>query len=328
MSQAASVGSRQEETLRVSAAMRSNFSVIIPALNESENIPELFEELDAAFRKYDLDGEVIFVDDGSADDSAEVAEREGARLGRFKLVRHRRNLGKTEALVTGAEASTTDWIVLFDADLQHLPDEIPRFLAEAENGYDMVCGRKVGKYKKKLVSGIYNWLCRKMFGVPVRDLNSMKVFRKSVLDGLRLRHDWHRFFAVLVHSTGYRVGEIDVQLYPRRKGEAKYGGSGRVLVGILDLLAVWFQQRFSRKPMLFFGTIGLALLALAAIVGTIAVILRVFGHGFRPLLDLVLLLSLVGISLFGISFVADMVAALRAEVDELRDFVRQLKERD
>jgi len=309
----------------VKPSLHRNFSVIIPALNESENIPELFEELDVAFRKHRLDGEVIFVDDGSSDGSAEIAEREGGRLSRFKLERHNRNLGKTEALLTGARAAETDWLVLFDADLQHSPEEVARFLSEVEKGYDIVCGRKVGKYRKRLVSGLYNWLSRKIFGVPVKDLNSMKIFRREVLDDIQLRHDWHRFFVVIAHAQGYRVSEIDIELYPRRKGESKYEGGGRVLVGLFDLLSVWFLLLFSRKPMMLFGFTGLALIAAGFIVGVVAIVMRLMGQGFRPLLTLVLLLGVVGISLFGFGFVAEMVAALRAEVDELRDSIRQLK---
>ncbi len=326
MSQPASTrAQRPAERAPVEPSLRRNFSVIIPALNEGESIPDLFEELDAAFRKYDLDGEVIFVDDGSSDDSAQIAEREGARLSRFKLQRHNRNLGKTEALLTGARAAETDWLVLFDADLQHSPEEIARFLSEVEQGYDIVCGRKVGKYKKRLVSGMYNWLSRRVFGVPVRDLNSMKIFRREVLDDIHLRHDWHRFFVVIAHAQGYKVGEIDIELYPRRKGESKYGGGGRVLVGLLDLLSVWFLLLFSRKPMMLFGFTGLVLIAAGFLVGVVAIVMRLMGQGFRPLLTLVLLLGVVGISLFGFGFVAEMVAALRAEMDELRDSIRQLK---
>lgn len=314
--------------IRLSPAMRSNFAVVIPAFNESDNIPDLFEEIAQTFRRHQLDGEIIFVDDGSSDTSIEVAEREGKRFSRFKLARHSDNEGKTEALLTGVRAASSEWIVLFDADLQHLPDEIPRFLMEAERGYDMVCGRKVGKYKKRLVSGVYNWLSRKAFRVPVRDLNSMKAFRKTVLEDVHLRHDWHRFFAVLAHANGYRVGEIDIDLYPRRHGTPKYGGSGRIMIGMLDLLAVWFQDRFGRKPMLFFGFTGIALMTLALIVGGVAVVLRLQGHGFRPLLDLVLLLSLVGVSLFSIGFVAELVAKVQEDVDELKDIVREIKEHD
>ncbi len=312
-------------TATVDAGLRRNFSVIIPAFNEAENIPDLLQEIARTFDSHGLNGEVVFVDDGSTDGSEELARREGAPLPRFKYERHRHNLGKTEALVTGARAAETDWLVLFDADLQHSPEEIPRLLAEVEKGYDIVCGRKVGKYQKPLVSGIYNWMSRRIFRVPVRDLNSIKIFRKSVLDDVHLRHDWHRFFVILAYARGYSVGEIDVELYPRRKGEPKYGGSGRVFVGLLDLLAVWFLLLFSRKPMLLFGFTGLALFGLGLLVGLAAIVMRLMGHGFRPMLNLVVLLGVVGISLFGFGFVAELVATMRAEVDDLRELVKRLE---
>ncbi len=304
--------------------IRRNFSVIIPAFNESPNIPELLRELRRTFQEHQLAGEIILVDDGSTDDSAEVALREGAGLNRFKLKRHRRNLGKTEALLTGAEASESDWVILFDADLQHHPNDIPRLLSEAAKGYDIVCGRKVGKYDKRLVSGVYNWASRRLFRVPVRDLNSIKIFRRSVLDDIHLRHDWHRFFVVIAHARGYRVGELDVALYPRRRGLSKYGGGGRVFVGLLDLVAVWFLLLFSRKPMLLFGFTGLVLLTLGLLVGVAAIVMRLMGHGFRPLLNLVVLLGVMGVSLFGFGFVAELVATLRAEIDDLKDSIRKL----
>jgi len=316
---------RPETTDAIEPALRRNFSVIIPAFNESENIPELFEKLAATFTRHGLDGEVILVDDGSTDGTYEASVRAGAPLNRFKIERHHRNRGKTEALLTGAAVCETDWIVLYDADLQHEPDEIPRFLAEVQGGYDIVCGRKVGKYRKRLVSGIYNWLSRRLFRVPVRDLNSMKIFRKQVLDEVHLRHDWHRFFVVIAHARGFRVGEIDIALHPRRRGESKYGGRSRVLVGMLDLIAVWFLLLFSRKPMLLFGFTGILLVVLGLLVGIAAIVMRALGHGFRPLLNLVLLLVIMGISLFGFGFVAELVATLRAEVDELRSTVRELR---
>ncbi|HSG81566.1 MAG TPA: glycosyltransferase family 2 protein [Gemmatimonadota bacterium] len=328
MSQAVAPREERDPAVAIDRALAGNFSVVIPAFDESGSIPDLFSEIKATFQKHGLDGEVILVDDGSTDGSAEVAKREGAQLSRFKLKRHKRNLGKTEAMITGARAADTDWIVLFDADLQHSPEEIPRLLAEAASGYDIVCGRKVGRYDKRLISGFYNWLSRVAFRVPARDLNSIKIFRREVLDDIQLRHDWHRFFVVLAHAKGYSVGEIDVELYPRRAGETKFGGKSRVAVGFLDLVSVWFLLLFSRKPMLLFGFTGLLLLGIGALVGVTAIVLRLMGHGFRPLLTLVVLLGVMGVSLFGFGFVAEMIATLRAEVDDLRDTLRaQRKQR-
>lgn len=301
-------------------SLRSNFAVVIPAYDEAENMADLFENLASTFQGHGLKGEVILVDDGSADGTAEqaAAKAAGAGLDRFRLIRHRRNLGKTEALLSGAAIAQSDWIILFDADLQHSTDEIPRFLAEIEKGFDIVCARKIGGYEKGLVSRVYNWLSRSIFRVPVRDLNSMKIFRKSILDEIRLRHDWHRFFVVLAHARGYRVGEIDVALHARRHGRSKYSGSGRILIGTLDLLSVWFQLFFSRKPMILFGIPGMALFLLGILTGAVAVVARLMGHGFRPLLNLVVLLMIIGPLLFCFAFLAEMVASLRAEVDDLR----------
>jgi len=167
MNQAAIPEGQPQRSATVSTGLSRNFSVIIPAFNEAENIPELLREIHRTFDSHGLDGEIVFVDDGSTDGSEEIARRESTSLRRFKYRRHRRNLGKTEALVTGARAAETEWLILFDADLQHSPEEIPRLLAEVEKGFDIVCGRKVGKYQKRLISGIYNWMSRRVFRVPV-----------------------------------------------------------------------------------------------------------------------------------------------------------------
>jgi hypothetical protein len=150
-------------------------------------------------------------------------------------------------------------------------------------------------------------------------MNSMKAFRAEVLDGLRLRHDWHRYLVVLAHADGYRVGEVDIALHPRRHGKAKYSGYGRIVVGMLDLVSVWVQLVFSRKPMLFFGVTGLALLGSGALVGIVALVLRFgFQLGFRPLLTLVTLLVVSGLLLFVLGFLAEMIAGLRGEIEELK----------
>lgn len=298
---------------------RRDFAVVIPALDEAPVVPELVRELRETFERHGLAGEILFVDDGSSDGTGDLAEREAAGWPAFRVLRHPVNLGKTEAILTAAKATDRSVLVVFDADLQHSPEEIPRFLAKIGEGWDIVCGRKVGAYDKKVVSSVYNRLSRTVFKVPVSDLNSMKAFRKSVLDDVRLRHDWHRFFVVLAYAKGHSVTELDITLHPRRAGKSKYSGFRRVVVGFVDLLSVWFLTIFSRKPLLLFGTFGVALVLIGIVIGLVAIYLRIFhGFGFRPILTLVLLLETVGFTVFGFGLLAEMVADLREEVDALR----------
>jgi glycosyltransferase involved in cell wall biosynthesis len=300
------------------------FSVIVPAYNEAENIDALFDAIGATFDSHSLNGEVILVDDGSTDDTWSLAVAASARMGdRAKVARHRRNLGKTEAILTGARSASSDVFIVYDADMQHSTEEIPRFMAEMDAGWDIVTGRKVGAYEKRAVSSIYNRLSRFLFDVPVRDLNSMKAFRREVLEDVSLRHDWHRFFVVIAYARGFSVTEIDIELFPRRAGVSKYTGAGRVIASVGDLLVVWFYLRFSRKPMQLFGGAGITLTMLGLIIGVIATILRGLGigpppTGYRPILGLVLLLIVVGITLFGFGFTAEMIALLRSDVEQLK----------
>jgi len=314
-------------TLRLSPETRRNFAVIIPAFDEAENVPDLIAEFKALFQKHDLHGEVIIVDDGSKDGTAARARSLGEGWKPLKVVSHRRNFGKTEAMITGAENTNADYLILFDADLQHSPEEIPRYLAKLEEGWDMVTGRKIGKYEKRGVSGIYNWLNQRIFNVPVSDLNSMKGFRRTILEEINLRHDWHRFFVVLAYAEGFSVTELDIPLYPRRHGTPKYSGRNRILLGLLDLISVGFFLFFARKPMVLFGMTGFTLAATGLVIGLLTIVLRVIHlmppFGFRPLLTLVLLLEVLGVVLFGFGFIAELVAQQQAELDTLRRSIRK-----
>jgi len=300
------------------------FAVIVPAYNEAENIPALFAALRKTFDDHSLDGEIVIVDDGSTDQTYELALAEAARFGpRAHVARHRRNLGKTEGMITGARVATAPVLIIFDADLQHSTEEIPRFMEKIDSGWDIVTGRKVGAYEKQAVSSVYNRLSRSLFDVPVRDLNSMKAFRAEILHGIALRHDWHRFFVVLAYAQGYSVTEIDIELYPRTAGISKYSGSKRIFSSVGDLLVVWFYLRFSRKPMQLFGGAGVALTVLGLLIGLVLVILRALeigppSIGYRPLLGLVVLLVVVGITLFGFGFTAEMIALLRSDIEQLK----------
>jgi len=305
--------------VRLTDEARRDFAVVIPAFYEAPLIPALISELRETFERFDLSGEVLFVDDGSTDGTADLVEKHANDWPLLKVLRHPTNLGKTEAIVTASRATDRTYVVLFDADLQHLPDQIPRFLWKLAEGWDIVTGRKIGFYNKRVVSSLYNRLSRRIFKVPVSDLNSMKAFRKSILDEMSLRHDWHRFFVVLAHARGYSMAEIDIELHPRRAGVSKYKGPLRIAVGFVDLISVWFLLLFSRKPLILFGFSGMILIALGVIVGGVAIYLRIFQEfGFRPLLYLVILLETVGFLLFGFGLIAEMIAQLRQEVDSLK----------
>ena len=313
----------------MSAAVEDDFAVVVPAFNEAEVVPDLVRELRETFERHGLTGEVILVDDGSTDATAEVAAAQARGWPALRVLRHPTNLGKTEAMVTASRATAKRYLVLFDADLQHSTEEIPRFLAKLGEGWDIVAGRKVGPYEKKAVSSVYNALSKRIFDVPVSDLNSMKAFRRDILKDLTLRHDWHRFFVVLAHARGHTVTEIDVELHPRRAGVSKYSGPLRIMVGVLDMISVWFLLLFSRKPLLLFGGTGAVLAALGGVVGLIAVYLR-FIHpmlgfepyippmGYRPLLYLVMLLETLGFLLVGFGLVSEQVAQVRDELESLK----------
>ena len=318
-----SEGDAKAAAAALGADMRRDFCVVVPAFNEAVVIQTTVAELKAAFERYDLHGEVIIVDDGSSDGTARLAREAGAGWGALKVLSHRVNLGKTEALQTAAAATARTWLVLFDADLQHTPDEIPRFLARLGEGWDIVTGRKVGVYDKRGVSSVYNRLSRLIFDVSVHDLNSMKAFRREILDEVSLRHDWHRFFVVLAYARGWRVSEIDIALHPRRAGTSKYQGRGRIVEGVLDLLSVAFLLKFSGKPLMLFGSAGIISLAAGIVTGIAAFWLRFgLGFGFRPLLYLVVLLVTVGILLFGVGFLAELVAQARDEFAATRRALR------
>ncbi len=300
-------------------------SVLVPAKDEAENLPLFMEQAAAAFRadpgvRY----EVIVVDDGSVDATWATLDGLRARYPFLRMARHRSRRGIADALRTGYLAAAGRVMVFYPADLQYRPEDIPRLVAPILAGEsDMVTGYKQGEYDKRFVSNIYNGLSRSLFDVPVRDLNSVKAYRREIMDGIPARPDWHRYMIVIAHDQGFTVTEIPVPLYARHAGRSKFG-IGRIPVGVLDMLSVWFELRFGKKPLLAFGMIGALLFALGVLAGGAALVtLAIAGVGVRAVWTVIQTCLILGSVFFATGLLGEQIAGQRAEVRELR---RQLDE--
>ena len=304
----------------------TDVSVLVPAKDEAENLPLFMEQAAAAFRDAPFTYEVVVVDDGSEDDSWRVLQSLQTRYPFLRLARHRKRRGIADALRTAYVASTGRVLVFYPADLQYKPEDIPRLVAPILAGEsDMVTGHKQGVYEKAFVSRIYNGLSRTLFDVPVRDLNSVKAYRREIMDVLPVRPDWHRYMIVIAAAYGFSVTEIPVPLYPRHAGRSKFG-IGRIPVGVLDMLSVWFELRFGKKPLLLFGILGFTLLALGVLAFLIALVrLWISGLGVRWVWTIIQTCLILGSIFFVGGLVGELIAGQRAELRELR---RRLAERD
>ncbi len=282
-------------------------SIVVPAYNEAANIPFLVKEFDTFIEKHH-NYEVIIVDDGSEDGTGDIAQEHKREY--IRLIRHKRNMGKTQAIISGADVAEGDVIVVFDADLQFDPNDIPKLIALIDNGADIATGWKQGNYEKRFVSHVYNYWARKLFKLSIHDMNAVKAFKKDILHAVPLRKDWHRYIVPLAKEAGFKIAEAKVTLRPRKYGTPKYQRKSRIIVGLFDLLAVKFQLTFMQKPLLYFGTIGLFSICLGVIVGVVSIILRLFGYGFRPLLYLVILLIISGILFFSLALIGESIRAI------------------
>ncbi|MCX7995057.1 MAG: glycosyltransferase family 2 protein [candidate division WOR-3 bacterium] len=295
--------------------------ILIPAYNEVENIPHLISMLDD-FIKHHHGYEVVFIDDGSTDGTQEVLKE--YKRNYLKVARHKRNMGKTQAIITGAAETDADILVIYDADMQFDIEDVPKLVELIiKDDADVATGWKQGKYEKRFVSGVYNWCGRKLFNLQVHDMNAIKAFRREVLQAIPLRRDWHRYIVPLASQYGFVIKEIPVKLKPRLYGVPKYQKKSRILIGFFDLLAVKFQLSFLQKPLLYFGTTGMIQILLGIFVGIIAIILRLLGHGFRPMLYLVILLVVSGILFFALGLIGESIRAIIDRLEKLESSDRK-----
>lgn len=294
-------------------------SLLVPAKDEAANLPEFLRLCAESLGPAPFSFEVVVVDDGSRDGTPAVLRDLTRTYPFLRVVTHRRQRGIADALRSAGEAASGDIFVFYPADLQYRPEDIPTLVAPIlADQADIVTGTKQGRYEKAFVSWVYNGLCRLLFGVTATDLNSVKAYRREVMRGVPLRPDWHRYMVVIAVADGFRLATRPVPLYPRRAGVSKFTWK-RIPIGVLDLLSVWFQLRFGRKPLLFFGALGAGLFTIGLLAGIVALVLRFgYGIGFRPLLNLVETMVITGIVLFGFGFVGEMIAGLREDLDGLR----------
>lgn len=305
-------------------AALDSISVVIPVFDERESLRPLLAELLPVLRSLDRRTEVVFVDDGSRDGSGDLLEELAGAEAEVRVVRLRTNFGKGAALMAGFRYATGDAVVTMDADLQDDPAEIPAMVGALEAGADLVSGWKADRrdpWSKRIASKVFNGVTSRMSGLALHDLNcGLKAYRKEVVRSLSLSGDLYRYIPVMAAAEGFRVQEMAVNHRPRRFGRSKYGLE-RYVRGFLDLLTIMFIGRFRWRPMHLFGGLGLLFSAVGLGISAYMAVLKITGQsiGQRPLLLLGVLLTVVGVQLFTIGLLSEMIQRnhLRRDVDEV-----------
>ncbi|WP_103665581.1 glycosyltransferase family 2 protein [Gracilimonas amylolytica] len=290
-----------------------DISLVIPVYNEEDSLPELEEAISEALSaQYNY--EVIFVDDGSSDNSWKVIKDLALSKEGVKGVSFHHNYGKSVALQAGFENATGEFVVTLDSDLQDDPHEIPEMIQMLKDGYDLVSGWKKVRHdpiSKTIPSKFFNYVTRKVAGIDLHDFNcGLKAYRSEVVENIYLYGELHRYIPMLAKREGYgRITEKVVKHHPRKYGKTKFGLS-RFMNGFLDLVTITFVQRYLQKPMHFFGTIGMLLLIAGGVInGYMAFIKIFFGEsiGNRPLLFLGILLMVVGVQFFSTGLLGELI---------------------
>ncbi|MEW6298659.1 MAG: glycosyltransferase family 2 protein [Thermodesulfobacteriota bacterium] len=288
-------------------------SVVVPLFNEEDNVWPLYEGLRAVLAQLGRRWEIIFVDDGSTDDTYQALKQVHLQDEAVRVLRLRRNFGQTAAMAAGFDYAREGIIIALDGDLQNDPSDIPSLIGKLEEGYDVVSGWRVnrqdGFWFRRLPSQIANWLISRTTGTYLHDYGcTLKAYRAEIIKELRLYGEMHRFIPALVGGNGARVAELPVHHHPRIHGRSKYGISRTIRV-FLDLLMVKFFLSFVTKPLRIFGSLGLLAFLPGAAVCASLVIGRVFFGGplaDRPLFLLGVLLTVVGVQFLGIGLLAEI----------------------
>ncbi len=295
-------------------AVVPDISVVAPVYNEVESIPHLLDAIALTFTESELSYEIILVDDGSTDGSAQFLKEQAEIRNDLKAIILRRNYGQTAAMAAGFNYARGKKIVTLDADLQNDPADIPMLLAKLDEGYDMVSGWRQNRQDKALTrllpSKIANWLIRRVTEVRIHDYGcSLKVYRAELVADMNLYGELHRFLPALAYIEGARITEMPVRHHARRFGSSKYGLS-RTFRVMMDLLTIVFMKKFLTRPMHVFGLLGLiSMLSGGAISIYLTFVKLAFQEdiGNRPLLILAVLLLVTGVQLFSFGLLAELL---------------------
>lgn len=293
-------------------------SLVIPVFNEQPSLFLLHGQIKDLFidQLKNWNYEIIFVDDGSCDDSFEVLKQLAKKDSKLHIIKFRRNLGKAAALDAGFSKAIGDYVVTLDADLQDGPENIPVMIRRADEGWDMIVGWKKVRQDpidKILPSKVFNWIASKLSGLKLHDINcGLKLMTKEVAANLQLYGELHRFIPILAYQMGYRVTEIPVTHHARQFGMSKYGWT-RMLKGLLDLITIAYLGTFGHRPLHLFGLLGLTSMGMGILFGLYLTMLRFMGEtiGRRPLLFLAVLLILAGLQLLSMGLLAEMLVGQR-----------------
>lgn len=303
--------------------MPPKLSVVVTVYNEAPNIRPLVERISEALEG--IDYEILYVDDGSTDDT--LKELYSIPHSRLRVVEFRKNYGQSLALMAGIDYARGEYIATLDGDLQNDPSDIPAMMELAETGnWDLVAGERVnrqdGFFLRKIPSRLANFMIRNASGVNLRDYGcALKVFRGELAKELGLYGELHRFIPVLAHLEGARITQIPVKHHARRFGQSKYG-LGRTFKVISDLLLMLFFKRYMQAPMHLFGNTGVLLFGIGAIINLYLIVLKILGHDIwgKPLMILGLMLILAGIQLITVGIVIEIQMRTYFESQQKRPY--------
>ena len=309
-----------------------NISLVIPAYNEDESLGELISWIERVMLEHSLSYEVIFIDDGSSDNTWDVIEQNNTRNNLIKGIKFATNNGKAAALYCGFEMAEGDVVITMDADMQDSPDEIPElYRMIKEDGFDLVSGWKKKRYDpmgKTIPSKLFNFTAKIVSGIKLHDFNcGLKAYSKKVIKNIEVYGEMHRYIPILAKKAGFKnIGEKIVEHRSRKYGVSKYGLE-RMIKGYLDLITLTFMTRFSRSPMYFFGTIGSLLFLIGGIIALYIVaeklILQYEGEMVRqitdqPLFFIALSMSIIGSQMFLAGFIAELVCRKSSEKNKYK----------